>query len=159
MKLNKMALLAVGMVFQLASASAFCSLNDGAGNWSGEGSNYDDQGHVVATYQVDLTNTALDANTLETSGKVTLSDGSTQSFWQLMRIADNGAFSIESESGKGGGRCFSEELCEAYVAKTDKKGTAVSIVFDSTDSMRILGTDLDGRKVLAFTSEKLTRKQ
>jgi hypothetical protein len=157
-KMKAKLLLVLGMMMQLASVSAYAGITDGAGVWTGVGNSYDDEGIQIASYQIQLTNTALDGNTIETSGTLTLADGSTQNFWQLMQ-GKGDAFSIQSKTGKGGGRCFSQGLCAAYETSANGHGTSINIVYDNKDSMRLLITELDGLKAVGFSSEMLTRKQ
>ncbi len=157
MKFKTSKLLGLGIVMVVVCSQARAAITDGAGTWTGAGASFNAKNQQIATYVVELTNTAIDDHTIQTKGTITFTDGTSQDFEQTMSGDDQG-FSLASDAGKGGGYCFGEGLCESYVG-TGSHGFAVTEVIDGADQMRILSTELDNGTVVEFSREKLTRKR
>jgi hypothetical protein len=145
--LASMAVLAVG---SLSSAEP----SRGLGKWKGEGATFDTQGQAVGTFTVELTRTAIDADTIEMNGTVALSNGRSIPLRQRSTHRDN-TFTLESNQGKGAGVCVGRGLCESYHGEGNRF-FATTVVMDSPGSMRLLITELENGKAVRFIRENLT---
>ena len=149
--------MAAVMLFAASSAHA-AGITAGAGSWTGSGAVFGKDGKETGQFEIALTNTTTAEHTVVSEGTITLPDGTTKTFWQRMvETPGTNHFTIETADGKGGGLCFGEGLCQAYVG-TEAAGVAVSIVLDGENDMRILATSLKAGKVELFVREKLTRE-
>jgi hypothetical protein len=93
---------------------------------------------------------------IRTDGIVTLASGAKITFWQEEQDDGFGGFSLTSSNGTGGGRCFPNGMCEAYVSGADGHAFATTITIDGADELRILVTELDASgKALGFVQETL----
>src|SRR5262249_31199821 len=96
-------------------------------------------------------------NDHELNSKITITvKGQTQTYHQTLKDSGENGFAIESDQGKGGGYCFGEGLCEAYMGTTEH-GFAITIVIDDSNHRRILVTELKNGKATKFVRESLER--
>jgi hypothetical protein len=151
--------LLLGLCLEMSALTASAGVVDSAGTWEGTGASFGADGQKSNDFQIELTNTASDAHTIETQGKITYPDGSTKSFSQEMKDGSGTGFSVASQEGKGGGYCFGQGMCETYISSPDGSAVAVTSVLDGKDSIRTLITVLDSKgQVTEFLREKMDRK-
>jgi hypothetical protein len=131
----------------------------GIGTWRGSGTVFDTAGREVGSFKVELARTAVDANIVEAKGQVTFENG--QRFPIEQRITSHGGntFKLETPSGKGGGLCVGEGLCQSYEDVGGDKAYATTLVIDGRDRMRLITTELDHGRAVRFTRQALERSQ
>jgi hypothetical protein len=140
----------------LLLAGAIAHADGGVGSWKGSGTTFDAQGEELGDFTVELTQTAVDAHTVELRGKVTLASGQVIPL-QQRRTMNGRTFQLESNRGKGGGACFGAGLCTSYEDVGDGHAYATTIVLDGSDQMRLLITELDHGKAVRFMRQSLSR--
>jgi len=156
MKISRIVLLAFVL---LASARSYARSVEGPVHYAGKGSVIALDGQELGDFTVEVDRTTVDARTTEIQGKVTLGSRQVIEFTERQIAGSNGGFLIESSSGKGGGRCFGDGLCQTYVETGADTARATTIALDGTDKMRVLVTELDHGRAVRFIRQTLTRKQ
>jgi hypothetical protein len=63
--------------------------------------------------------------------------------------------SLVSDRGSGGGRCFSNGLCQFYEQVPGGHAFATTLSKDSANRMRLLVTELDAGKAVRFYEETI----
>jgi hypothetical protein len=148
------ALLASGA---LLSNVASADMMDGLGQWEGQGTRYDPAGRATADFTVELTRTAVGPREVETRGKIKLSNGQVLPFESRVTLEDSG-FVSASARGQGTGHCFGADFCYSYEQAGNGKASAMTIVIDGPDKIRILTTDLEHGRPVQYTRQALTKK-
>lgn len=149
-------LMAMTMVVGLAT-TAQADPARGLGRWQGSGVVIGLDGQKQSEFTVEVTRTAVDARTVDTTGQVTLADGRTIPVSER-RVGNSEAWRSESPHGKGGGRCFGGGLCQDYVSSEDGKARATTIVVDNDNQIRLLITELEDGKATRFIRQTLVKK-
>jgi hypothetical protein len=139
----------------LGATSGFATgVTDSAGRWQGKGTSFGLDGAPIGSFSIGEVSEANGDHRLES--KITiLADGQAQTFQQVLEDADRG-FHITSDQGNGGGYCFGQGLCEAYLGTADH-GYAVSITLDGPDHRRMLVTEIRNGRAVKFVRESLQR--
>lgn len=141
----------------LLGNSASADMLDGLGQWRGQGTRYDSAGRATGDFTVELTRAAVGPREVETRGKVMLPTGQVLPFESRITVNDSG-FVSESGRGKGTGHCFGADICYSYENAGDGKASAMTIVIDAPDKIRILTTHLEQGRPVEYTRQLLTRK-
>lgn len=141
----------------LFSNSARADLLDGLGKWQGQGTQYDPSGRAAGDFTVELTRAAAGPRTVQTRGTIKLSNGQVLPFESRITESDTG-FASESPRGSGTGHCFGGDICYSYEESGKGKATAMTIVIDGPDRIRILTTDLEQGRPVRYTRQALTKK-
>jgi hypothetical protein len=129
----------------------------GSETWAGDGSIEAPDGSNQGSFHMTLTNTVVDATTIETRGEIRLPDGTERSFWQR-RTGSNTGYGLESDLGNGGGMCFDNGLCQSYVeGGPSGHAFATTIAPEGSHVLRVLVTELANGRAVRFFSEKLHR--
>jgi hypothetical protein len=142
----------------LASADASAGASDGLERWEGTGTVHAGSGAELAGYTVSLTRKPEGAGKVRTDGIATLANGQVIAFWQEIEHGAGGGFRIVSSNGSGGGRCFTNAMCQSYEERQDGHAFATTIVKDDAERMRILVTELDQGRAVRFMEQTLTKK-
>ncbi len=150
----KTKLLASGILL-LSMGVARADAPGGIGSWRGTGTSFDRDGKVSAEFSVELERRAVDEHSIDMHGQVVLTSGKVIEISQHIKH-DGDRFSIESNRGKGGGRCFGEGLCESYEDTGNGKGFATTIILDAPGHMRLLTVELDHGEAVGFIRQSLT---
>jgi hypothetical protein len=145
--------LVAAAVLSLAS-NAFASTES---KWAGSGNLYGADGAANGSYQLELTVTRISDTESQQAVKVILPDGSVENYVSHSTKAGNG-FEVSTETMKGGGFCFSDDLCTIYLENA-ATGTAFSttLIHDGDQKMRQLRTELKQGKVQRFYAESFVR--
>lgn len=136
---------------------AHADLMDGLGAWRGSGSSFSPEGALRGDFKVELMRTAVGASSVETRGKVTLGSGQVVPIEQRVTLTGSG-FTTQSARGQGNGHCFGADLCHVTEDKGGGKSSAMTIIIDAPDRIRILITELDQGKPVEFIRQTLERK-
>ena len=146
------------VLFLVLVATAKAGLLEGLGTWQGTGMVFDSQGREGGSFTVELIRTALDAQTVETRGSLTLATGQVIPVNQQISLRGN-SFRIESNHGTGGGTCFGAGICQSYEDSGNGTVFVTTIVIDGPDRLRILVTELDHGQAVRFFRQSLTLKK
>jgi hypothetical protein len=141
---------------QTAAPSPESGDDRGLGTWEGSGSLHDVSGAELGRFTVQVVRTATSERTTRADGTVTLPDGTKRTFWQELQYGTSG-FRVTSNNGAGGGRCFSNAVCQTYEER-DGRAFATTLVKDGPSTLRLLTTELDGGKAVRMTEQTLHRK-
>jgi hypothetical protein len=146
----------------LASAALFSNpasadMMDGLGSWQGQGTRYDPAGRATGDFSVELTRAAVGPRQVETRGQIKLSSGQVLPFESRVTLNDAG-FVSESARGHGTGHCFGADFCYSYEQAGNGKASAMTIVIDGPDKIRILTTDLEHGRPVQYTRQVLTKR-
>jgi hypothetical protein len=141
----------------LLGNAADADMLDGLGQWQGQGTQYDPSGRATGDFTVQLTRTSVGPRTVQTRGTITLPNGQVLPFESRITTNESG-FVSESARGSGTGHCFGGDLCHSYEESGKGKATAMTIVIDGPDSIRILTTDLEQGRPVRYTRQALTKK-
>lgn len=149
-------LVAAVAIAPLARAEAPTGL--GVGTWEGQGTSHEVGGAERGTFRVSLKRTAT-AEGSRTEGRVTLASGKEITFWQNLESKGGGSVRITSNTGKGGGQCFANGMCQLYeVRASDGHAFATTLAKDGERGLRILVTELEGTRALRFYEQTLEKK-
>jgi hypothetical protein len=146
----------------LASAAllanpARADLLDGLGRWQGQGTQYDPSGRATGDFTVDLTRTTVGPRTVQTRGTIKLANGQVLPFESQITESETG-FVSKSPRGSGTGHCFGNDICYSYEESGKSKASAMTIIIDGPDKIRILTTDLEQGRPVRYTRQALTKK-
>ena len=141
----------------LLSNFASADMMGGLGEWQGQGTRYDPAGRATGDFTVELTRTAVGPREVQTRGKLELPNGQVLPFESKVTVHDAG-FVSESARGRGTGHCFGSDICYSYEQAGNGKASAMTIVIDGPDKIRILTTDLEHGRPVQYTRQVLTKK-
>jgi hypothetical protein len=155
----KTILFAVGSLL-VASPLAFAdvSATDGLGTWEGTGVASDVTGAQQTPFTVTMVRRSLGGDVVRTEGTMHMKDGKDVAFWDEHAEKPGGACSVTSSLGTGGGRCFSNHMCQIYTARADGHAFATTYAIDSGERIRVLVTELEAGKATHFYSQQLVKK-
>ena len=131
----------------------------GIGTWTGTGTTYSPGGEAFGDFTIELTRAAVDAQTVQAHGTITLEDGSVMTFDQTFTSDGGSTFRIESPRGQGGGVCLGDGLCQSYEDDGGGAGYATTMIVDGPDRLRVLVTQLQDGRAVRLVRQTLTRKQ
>lgn len=140
----------------LFSQRASADMLKGLGHWQGHGTVYGADGRASGDFTVELERAKLDPHSVETRGKIKLPTGQEMPFESRVTRAGSG-FTLESARGKGSGHCFGADFCHSYEDTGNGKGSAMTIVFDGPNEIRILTTELEQGKPVQYMRQVLIR--
>jgi hypothetical protein len=142
----------------LAPSAAHAGVADSLGTWEGTGTAAEAAGRDLGAFTVSLVRRSVGTGRVRADGKVTLASGQEIVFWQ--EYEDHGAngFRLTSNNGNGGGRCFTNAMCQTYETRADGHAFATTIATDGADKWRILVTELDHGKAVRFFQQTLSKK-
>lgn len=141
----------------LVESPASADMMKGLGQWQGRGARYDAAGRATGEFTVELTRAAVGPRTVETRGKVKLPSGQVLPFESRITVNDSG-FESKSARGQGTGHCFGADICYSYEDAGNGNGSAMTIVIDGPNEIRILTTELEQGKPVQYTRQVLTKK-
>jgi len=133
------------------SATGFAApQKDCVQKWTGTGTIFGADGREEGSYNIEVINTESSDHIITSERRMTDSAGHTEVV--TLKITENErGFTIESELGNGGGRCYGKDLCESYIASENGCAFATTIVKDGVDTQRNLTFKLkDGKAVRIF---------
>jgi hypothetical protein len=145
------------LVASLLAPPASADIPEGLGDWQGHGTRYASDGRTLGEFSVELQRTASGPNSVETRGKIKLATGQVIPFESRMTITGS-SFVLESGHGKGGGHCLGADFCYSQEDVGNGKSSAMTIVIDGPNQIRILTTELEHGKPVQFTRQALTKK-
>lgn len=132
------------------------ALLGGVGSWKGQGVVHDMSGARIADFDVTLERKMV-GTVLRTDGQIAMPGGQRVDFWQEAEGRDPSGFRLTSNRGAGGGRCFSNGMCQTLeVAGT--KSFATTLVVDGPTRVRLLTTSLEDGKPVGFTEQRLSKQ-
>ncbi|HTV18865.1 MAG TPA: hypothetical protein VMG12_09345 [Polyangiaceae bacterium] len=141
----------------LPPSPARADMLEGLGRWSGSGSSLSLAGKPQGDFRVELTRSSVGADSVETRGTVTPSQGPSIPFRSVVTRTTQG-FTVESERGKGYATCVGPAVCHSYEVDADGNGSSTTILLDSPGQLRILVTVLEKGKPARLLWQTLTQQ-
>ncbi|HEY8079062.1 MAG TPA: hypothetical protein VIF62_33245 [Labilithrix sp.] len=147
-----------GICFAAPLAFADVSSSDGLGTWEGTGIAQDVSGSQQTPFTITMVRRSLGGGVVRADGTIHMKDGSDVAFWDEHAERPDGACKVSSSLGNGGGRCFSNHMCQLYTERADGHAFATTYAIDSRDHIRVLVTELQAGKAIRFFSQDLVKK-
>ena len=149
------AFLVISSSFAFALASADKAAID---KWAGSGTSYTPQGAALSTYQLNVENTELAPQVIQSVATAVGSDGTTKVINQKITTTAN-HFKTDSNLGQGGGSCYGADLCESYIAGQNGVAYATTIIVDGPNDQRHITVILKDGKAIKILRDKVSRLQ
>ncbi len=158
MKTTTILAAALPLIGFFAPPLATAGITDGLGKWEGSGTAFEISGKDLGGFTVSLTRKSLGTAKVRTDGKVKLAGGQEIAFWQEFEDYGPSGFTLVSNNGAGGGRCFANGMCQTFEQRADGHAFATTIVKDGADRVRIVVTELVQGKAVGFFQQTLLKK-
>jgi hypothetical protein len=147
---------ALGICFpQVAHAESAEAL----GTWEGTGVVTEAGNKDPSAFTIVVTRTAQGAGVVRTDGKLQTASGKEIVFWQEKTERGEGAFTLVTNRGTGGGCCFVNGMCQSLEHTDNGHGLASTMVLDGPQRVRLLVTELENGKAIRFYAQTLVKKQ
>jgi hypothetical protein len=128
------------------------------GHWKGTGAILSPAGDLITNYNVEI-ESVTQGSGLQSKTTMTFPDGNVKVIAQKLTMgADGKTFSLESSDGKGGGACYGEGICQAFVSSYSGNTYNITSVEDG-NVLRHLNNEWQGKTVIRVYRQKLNRVQ
>jgi hypothetical protein len=145
-------------IVPLAAARADISVTDGLGTWEGSGVATDPGGTQTSPFTVTMVRKSIGNGVVRADGTIHMGDGKQIAFWEEHTDRAGGGCKVTSSMGTGGGRCFSNHMCQYYADRGDGHAFATTVSADGADKIRVLVTELEAGKAVRFYAQSLVKK-
>jgi hypothetical protein len=145
----------LGLVTSVVQAQA--DLLDGLGDWRGTGTAFSPDGRSLSDFRVELTRAAAGPESVETRGRVTLTDGHVFPISRRITRTPDG-FTSESSGGKGHGHCPSPNVCYFHEADGAGNSSLTTVLVDAPGHLRVLVTELEAGQPVRVIWQTLSKQ-